>query len=167
MEYVILLVGLVFILAGMLGSFLPILPGPPLSWLGLMSIYLIPETPFNYWLIGVTFIFMIILSIADFLLPGYYSKRKGGSKYASWGSTLGLVIGLIFFPPIGLIIGAFLGAFLGELIFNRQATTQQAYQSALGTFVGFIASTFMKFVFCSSILAIYIYKIIEFRDLVF
>lgn len=167
MEYALLFIGLVLLLAGLIGSFLPVIPGPPLAWLGLLCIYLIPQIPTNYWLLGITFALTLIISIADYLMPGYYSKKKGGSKYASWGSTLGLLIGLIFFPPLGLIIGAFLGAFLGEIIFNRQATRQQAYNSAVGAFIGFLASTLIKFMLCLCLLIIYLIKLFEFRELLF
>jgi len=167
MEYAILFAGFVLLISGLVGSILPVIPGPPLSWLGLLSLYFIPETPNEYWLLGITFALTLLISIADFLMPAYYSKRKGGSKYASWGSTLGLLIGLIFFPPLGLIVGAFLGAFLGEVIFNRQATMQQAYQSAIGAFIGFLASSLIKFMLCLSLLLIYLIKLIEFRGILF
>ncbi len=167
MEYVILILGLIFLVSGILGSFLPIVPGPPLSWLGLWSLYLIPDVPQNFWLLSITFVCMLFITLADYFIPGYYSKKKGGSKFASWGASIGLIIGLIFFPPLGMLVGLFLGAFLGELLFNRQATSNQAFNSAKFAFIGFLASTFIKFFVCLCFLGIYLYKIWEFRSIIF
>ena len=167
MEYAVILVGFILLMSGLIGSFLPIIPGPPLAWLGLLSIYLIPETPKDYWLLGISFSSMLVVSIADFFIPAYYTKKKGGTKFASWGSSIGLLTGFIFFPPLGLIIGAFLGALIGELISNPNIDLNKAFQTAWGALLGLIVSTLMKFFLCLSFLFVFIYKIFELRNVLF
>lgn len=153
MEYVLLIFGLILILLGIVGSLLPALPGPPISWVGLLQIYLIQGIKINYWILGLTLILTIIIAILDYVLPAKGTKRFGGTKYGVWGTNIGLIVGL-FFPPFGFVIGSFLGAFLGELIYNSK-DTKGAFKAAVGSFLGLLASSFMKVMFCLLLLGIY------------
>ncbi len=154
MEYILLIIGLILILLGIVGSILPALPGPPISWVGLLLIYLIPAIKINYWILGLTLILTIVIAVLDYVLPAKGAKRFGGTKYGIWGTNIGLLIGLIFFPPFGFVIGAFLGAFVGELIYNSK-DTKGAFKAAVGSFLGLLASSFMKIMFCLVLLGIY------------
>ena len=153
MEYVLLILGLVLILFGIVGSILPALPGVPVSWFGLLLIYLIPEIKINYWILGITLVLTIIIAILDYVLPSKGTKHFGGTKYGVWGTNIGLIVGL-FFTPFGFVIGPFLGAFAGELIYNSK-DTKSAFKAAVGSFLGLLASTFMKVMFCLLLLGIY------------
>jgi uncharacterized protein YqgC (DUF456 family) len=90
------------------------------------------------------------------VIPAKGTKRFGGSKYGIWGTNIGLIVGLIAPIPLGFIIGPFLGAFVGELIYNS-SDKKRALKSATGSFIGFLASTFMKFVVCMVYLGLFIY----------
>jgi hypothetical protein len=114
MEYILLIFGLVLILAGIVGSILPALPGPPISWVGLLLIYLIPAIKINYWILSLTLVLTIIIAVLDYVLPSKGTRHFGGTKYGIWGTNIGLIAGL-FFTPFGFVIGPFLGAFVGEL----------------------------------------------------
>ncbi len=164
----ILLISLGFLLCvtGIFGSFLPVLPGPPISWLGLLFLYLAPDIPMNYTVLGITFVIALVIFILDYIIPAYGTKRFGGSKYGMIGTSVGLVIGLLSPIPLGFLIGSFLGAFVGELVFNK-SHHQQAFKAATGSFMGFLASSFMKFVCCVAYTAFFIYKLVDYRDLIF
>jgi hypothetical protein len=94
----------------------------------------------------------VIVTIIDNFLPAWMTKRFGGSRMAVIGSVLGLVIGMIFLAPVGLLIGPFLGALVGELINNQNTSNAnsggniKALKVALGAFLAFILGTGAKLI---------------------
>lgn len=145
-------IGAALIMAGVVGSFLPGIPGTPLGYLGLLSLQLMPESPFSISFLVVWGIIVVIVMSLDQLLPAAGSGRMGGTRYGVIGCLIGAVAGLIFFPPLGLLIGPVAGAFIGELIGGQRA--DQAVKSAIGSFIGFFVSTVIK-VAVSLIMAYY------------
>lgn len=125
---------------GIAGCLLPILPGPPLSYLGLLAIHFTTKIDFSSkFLISWGFI-TIFVSVMDYVIPIWGTKLFGGSKYGIWGSMLGLLAGL-FFPPVGIILGPFIGAVAGEMIAGNK---DNALKAGLGSFIGFFAGIFVK-----------------------
>lgn len=155
MDTLLLIIGVILTIIGLVGSFLPVLPGPFASWVGLLLLYLTEKVENNYWILGITFIITIIISILDYTIPAKGTKKFGGTKYGVWGTNIGLLVGL-FFPPFGFIIGPFVGAFVGELIYNKE-DKKGALIAAFGSFIGFLVSTFMKFMLCFSFAILFIY----------
>lgn len=155
MDFILLILGCICCLTGIVGSFLPVLPGPTISWVGLLLLYCTKQVPNNYWVLGITFALMVTITILDYVIPAQGTKKFGGTKYGVYGTNIGLLVGL-FFPPLGFIFGPFLGAFAGELLFNP-SNKKGALQSATGSFIGFLVSTFMKFLFCCSLLVVFLY----------
>ncbi|RZJ69106.1 DUF456 domain-containing protein [Flavobacterium sp.] len=156
MDVALAILGFTLAILGILGSFLPVLPGPPLGWLGLLCLYLTKAVPENYWILGITLAFTIVISILDYVIPGQGTKRFGGSSYGIWGTNIGLIVGIFAPIPGGFIIGPFVGALVGELIYNSK-DHKRALKAATGSLLGFLASTFVKFVFCMMLLGLYIY----------
>ena len=116
MDTLLIFTSLLLVLAGIIGSFLPVIPGPITSWFGLFTIHYINDFSENNFLLWTTFIIAILIFIIDYFIPIIGSKFLGGTKYGIIGTSVGLVIGLISPIPFGIIIGAFLGALLGEII---------------------------------------------------
>ena len=162
MDYILLSIGLLFMIVGILGSFLPVLPGPPISWLGLLLLFSTNAVPMNYWTLGITLIIAIIVAVLDYVIPAKGTKRFGGSSYGVWGTNIGLVVGLIAPIPLGFIIGPFIGAFVGELVYNYK-DKKRAFRAATGSFIGFLASTFIKFFVCLMYLGLFMYLVWENR----
>ncbi|SKB59470.1 hypothetical protein SAMN05660776_1971 [Salegentibacter holothuriorum] len=165
MDLLLFGVGAVLMILGILGSFLPVLPGVPLSWLGLLLLYLAPSVPINYWVLGIAFILAAIIYALQLIIPAMGTKRYGGSKMGMWGATIGLVIGIFVPIPLGIIIGAFAGAFIGEII--NKSDSKSALRAAYGSFIGLLASTFMELVVAVGFLIFFSYKAWEFRNLIF
>lgn len=154
MDIVLVIIGFICCIVGIFGSFLPVLPGPIVSWIGLLLLYLTNYVKINYWVLGITLFLTLLISVLDYVIPAKGTKKFGGSKYGVYGTNIGLLIGL-FFPPIGFIIGLFVGAFIGELIYNSK-DKKAALKAAFGAFLGFIASSFIQMMLCLSFTVLFV-----------
>ena len=153
MEIVLVIFAFILLAAGILGAFIPILPGPPLSFIGLLLMQWSGFGSFSTAFLAVFAGITIAVTIMDYILPSFMTKKFGGSRAASVGSFLGLLAGLFFFPPWGIIVGPFFGAFAGEIIYSS-ANGAKAFKAALGAFLAFFVSTGIKLI-VSSIMLFY------------
>ena len=158
MNSILLIVSAGLIITGIIGSFLPIIPGPITSWLGLLAICQIQDFSASNTLLTITFIVAITIFITDYFIPIIGSKYFGGSKYGIVGTSIGLLIGLLSPIPFGIIIGAFLGALIGEYFGGKSVS--EGIKPAIGSLVGIISSSIIKFITGFSFLIIYITLII-------
>jgi uncharacterized protein YqgC (DUF456 family) len=142
MELLLLGLAIAALLLGLLGAVLPILPGPPLSYLGIWLLKWSGYADFSPNFLITWAAITLIVTVLDYLLPMWMTKTFGGSKQATVGSFLGLVAGVFFFPPLGIILGPFVGAFVGELLDN--SSSAKALKSAFGAFLAFIFGTGAK-----------------------
>lgn len=166
MDIVLVTIGAILMIVGLLGSFLPVLPGAPISWLGLLCLYATNAVPANYWMLGITLLITIVIGVLDYVIPAKGTKRFGGSKYGIWGTNIGLVIGILTPIPFGFLIGTFAGAFIGEMIYNAK-DHKRALKAATGSFIGFLASSFIKFVYCMILIGIFVNIAWKFRSQLF
>ncbi|MGB5371384.1 MAG: DUF456 domain-containing protein [Flavobacteriaceae bacterium] len=167
MDIVLLFLGLILMLVGILGSFLPVLPGPPVSWIGLLLLYLTKAVPDDWWLLGITAGIALIVFALDYIIPAMGTQRFGGTKAGMIGTTLGLLVALIF-PILGLfgiIIWPFVGALVGELI--NKADQKTALKAAFGSFMGFLTGTFLKFLVAIVYLGIFLSKAWDYKAALF
>lgn len=146
MDLILLFLAALCMCVGVLGSFVPALPGPPLSWLGLLLLQSTSIIPINLWFLGTTAGIALVVTALDYYLPALGTKKYGGSKKGIWGAILGLLFAL-FFPVLGLfgfIIWPFVGAYVGEILENKDR--HKALKAAWGSFLGFLAGTLLKLV---------------------
>jgi uncharacterized protein YqgC (DUF456 family) len=159
MDTLLITLGAICILVGIIGSFIPVIPGPTLSWLGLLLLYNTEEVPFDLWFIVVTGVIALLATLLDYYLPVVGTKKYGGSKRGVWGAIIGLFVA-VFFPilgPFGILIWPFLGAFLGEL--SQQKSQKNALRAAWGSFLGFLTGTLIKFGISLVYAGIFIYQL--------
>ena len=165
MDIALLIIGVILIILGILGSFLPVLPGPITSWFALLVLHLTDAVPMNWTFLGITLAIAFIIWLIDYIIPAMGTKRFGGTKAGMIGTSIGLVVGLIAPIPGGIIIGPFFGALIGELI--NKAEFDKAIKAAFGSFLGFIASTFIKFIVAMIFLGFFIVKLFDYKDVLF
>lgn len=150
METLLITLALIFGIVGLLGSILPALPGAPLSYVGLLLLLPcegVDISNASLWVYGV---FLAIVSVLDYIAPVWLTNLSGGGQQATRGSMAGLIAGLFFFPPWGLIVGPFVGAFIGELM--EGSSKGKALKVALMSFVGFLLTTGMKIIYSGLLL---------------
>ena len=159
METFVAILALILGIVGIIGSVAPALPGPPLSWVGMAILYIWGSgtngagEPMSTSFLLIWLGIVIVVSLLDYIVPAYFTKVTGGSKYGSWGAIGGLFLGLIF-PPVGMILGSLLGAFAAELLFGGKDTTD-SLKSAFGAFLGFLFGTGLKLI-CSAVMLFYL-----------
>ena len=134
----------ILLVAGFVGTFVPVLPGAPLAWLGLLAAFFSEYNDISVLCLIITAVIAVAVSIADNIFPVTMTKKFGGSKYAATGATVGLVVGF-FTGPWGIILGPFFGALIGELI-NKKGNSEGVLKSALGAFMGFLLGTGLKMI---------------------
>ncbi len=167
MDILLVILGFVLMLTGILGSFLPVLPGTPISWVGLLLLHLTSVIPMDWLFLGITLGIAILVIALDYIIPVIGTKKFGGSKAGMIGTTVGLVVALLF-PILGLfgiIIWPFIGALVGELINRTDHKT--ALKSAFGSFLGFLTGTFIKFVVATVYLGLFISLVWEYKGMLF
>lgn len=167
MDIILLLLGFILMITGVLGSFLPVLPGTPISWLGLLLLYLTKAVPNDWWFLGITLIVALIVFTLDYLIPAMGTKKFGGTRAGMIGTTLGLLVAIVFpiLGLLGIIIWPFIGAFLGELL--NKADQKSAFKAAFGSFIGFLTGTFLKFVVTVIFFGLFIAKAWEYKAALF
>ena len=152
METVIGILAVLAGIIGILGSILPALPGPPLSWVGMLLLYFWGGTNGKGEEMSLTLLLVmlgvtVLVSILDYVIPAYLTKVSGGSKYAERGTIIGMLLGIFILPPWGMIIFSFLGAFIAEIAYAGK-NNEEALKSALGSFLGFLVGTGVKLIAC-------------------
>ena len=146
---------------GLLGTFLPVLPGPPLAWAGLLSAHFSSISQVSVTTLVITGIFAVLVTVADNIFPSIMTKQAGGSKAGVWGSTIGLIFGILFAPTvIFIILGPFIGAFVGELI-HDSSDTGKAFKAALGAFKGFMLGTGVKLICVCAFIWIFVISLLK------
>lgn len=157
MDIALLLIGFILCLVGIIGSFLPVLPGPPVSWVGLLLLHLTTAVPDDWWFLGITGGIALLVFALDYIIPAMGTKKFGGTKAGMIGTVIGLLVA-IFFPILGIfgiIIWPFIGALVGELL--NKADKKTATKAAFGSFIGFLTGTFLKFLVTMFYIGFFLY----------
>jgi uncharacterized protein YqgC (DUF456 family) len=158
MDYLLLAIATILMIVGIAGCLLPVLPGPPLSYLGLVVLHFSRFADISRNLFIILAVVAVVVTVIDYIVPIWGTRRFGGSKYGMRGATVGLIIGL-FLGPFGIIIGPFIGAVVGELIFKDDV--KYALKAGFGSLLGFLtgvglklaASLLMTFYFVRALIA--------------
>ena len=150
LSVLLVILGVVLLLAGFVGCILPILPGPPIALLALICASIdqgwTAYSALEWVVLGAL---VAAVTVLDFLVPVVGARKYGASRTAIWVSVVGMLVGLIMFPPFGMLVGAFLGAFLGELMAGKGSS--EALRPAWGVFVGTVVGTGLKLAVCGVI----------------
>lgn len=154
-DYILLILGIILMLIGLVGCVIPILPGPPISFIGLLLLQFSRFADYSLNFMLLMGAIALLVSAADYVVPVWGTKKMGGSKAGIWGAAIGLFLGIFFFPPIGLIVGPLVGAVLAELIQGEDF--QKSFRAGMGSLMGFILGIGIKLI-ASGVMTYYFVK---------
>lgn len=157
MDILLIILGAIFLIIGLLGCILPILPATPLSYIGILLLHFSSKVEFSSQFLVGWGIAVIAVQLLDYIIPIWGTKKFGGSKFGIWGSMIGMVVGL-FLGPLGIILGPFVGAIIGELIAGKASSA--AIRAGFGTFVGFLLGTLSKLIVAGLLIYYYVEAIV-------
>ena len=173
MDILLIVLGAICLLLGLIGCVAPVLPGVPLSYLGLLLLHWTDRVQFSWQFLVVWGGGVVVIQILDYFIPAWGTKKFGGTKYGVWGSTIGLFVGL-FMGPLGIVVGPFIGAVLGELIYfnrhpqttlseteqNKNSNFNRALRAGFGSFIGLLTGTLIKVICCGVMIAYFVKELI-------
>ena len=160
MEYLLLILSLIFIILGYVGAFVPGLSGPPLAWVSILLSYFVTNIQLPLWIVIVTGVIAGLSLLLEWIIPAYGTKIFKGSKYGVRGSYIVMIIGIIVPIPFGFLIGPFVGAYIGELYMDYK-DQGRALKAAFGTFIGFLLAILMNFALVSLMFLVWGYYVIK------
>ena len=167
MDIVLIVLGAICLLIGLLGSVLPVLPGVPLSYLGLWLLHWTDRASFSWQFLTVWAVVVLVIQLLDYFIPAWGTKKFGGTKWGVWGSTIGLLLGFLM-GPLGIVLGPFVGAVVGELLYfnqhpeapQQQTPFNRALRAGFGSFIGLLAGTIIKIVCCGMMIFYFVKELI-------
>ncbi|MDY6792210.1 MAG: DUF456 domain-containing protein [Thermodesulfobacteriota bacterium] len=155
MTITLITLGILCAIGGIVGCILPVIPGPALSFVSLIILsYAKNWQAFSTAFLVTMGVLTLLLSILDYAVPVFGAKKFGASKFGVWGSIIGMLVGFVFFPPLGIFIGAFFGALAGELFAGKDS--KKALRAGWGSFIGNIAAIGIKLAFAGIVAFFYI-----------
>ena len=145
-DTLLIVMGALCLLAGLAGCLLPVLPGPPLAYLGLLLLHLTERVAFSRSRLLAGLALVALAWALDAVIPALGAKRWGGTRWGIWGCFAGAFAGLFIVPPVGFVLGSFIVAITGELLGGKQGA--DAFLAGIGTLMGFLLGTVIKIALC-------------------
>lgn len=145
MDIFLLVIAFLFLLIGFIGCIVPGLPGTPIAYAGLWIAQATDRVDFSWQFLLIWAAVVVIISVLDYVVPAWGTKKFGGTSWGVCGSTIGVFVGL-FFGAVGVIVGPLVGAILGELIAGKQLGA--ALKAGWGSFIGILFGTVIKLMAC-------------------
>ena len=145
MDILLIVFAFLLLVAGIAGCVLPLLPGPPLAYAGMLLLHLTDKVHFTTPQLVIWLVVVIVLQVVDYITPLLGSKYSGGTSFGNRGCMAGTLLGL-FFMPWGVIVGPFIGAVVGEMLGGQDLS--HAIRAGIGTLLGFLFGTLLKVIVC-------------------
>lgn len=167
MSLLLIILSVLAAVVGIIGAIVPGLPGPPISWLALLLLGLSDAADYSPTYLLIFAATAVVITLFDYFVPVWGTRRLGGTRAGAKGSTVGLVVSMFVLPLLGVVIGPmgivgllagpFVGAYVGETLAGNR---RQALRAAMGSFVGFLGGTLVKLAFGITVMVLVV------RDLI-
>ena len=155
MDYILFIAAIVVIIIGLIGDIIPGIPGTPVSYLALLLLHWTDRISYSPEFLVIMGLICAVITVLDYVVPVWGTKKFGGTKAGTRGSTIGMIVGILVLPMLGIVFGPFGilgilgGPFVGAYIGEKMGGTpdDKAWRSAFGSFIGFLTGTLMKVVY--------------------
>ena len=155
MDYILFIAAIVVIIIGLIGDIIPGIPGTPVSYLALLLLHWTDRISYSPEFLVIMGLICAVITVLDYVVPVWGTKKFGGTKAGTRGSTIGMIVGILVLPMLGIVLGPFGilgilgGPFVGAYIGEKMGGTpdDKAWRSAFGSFIGFLTGTLMKVVY--------------------
>lgn len=157
-DIVLMVVAIVLLIVGIIGCFIPVIPGPPISYAGFLAAYFVSYCHFELSTLIILGVAMVVVTVLDFLVPSWATKKFGGSKWGSRGAAIGILVSLFGFAWWFIFIAPFLGAFVGEILYlkkqgqSAKGNMKAVWKAALGAFLGMMCGIMLKLIYSCFVL---------------
>ena len=155
MDSILIIIGIIALVIGLAGCVAPVIPGPPIAYISLILLQCTNKQPFSIGTMVGMALLTLAVTVLDYIIPAWGTKKFGGSKFGSWGCLIGTFAGLFILPPFGIILMPFLGAFIGEMLYSHNSG--HALKAATGSLLGFLGGVFCKALVCITIAIFFVY----------
>ncbi|MFP4475150.1 MAG: DUF456 domain-containing protein [Desulfatibacillaceae bacterium] len=154
----VIIIGFILVIAGIVGCFAPVVPGPPISYLALVLLSMVKGwAAFSGTFMVIMAVLMVVVTLLDYVAFAAGAKRYGATQAGVWCSVAGLLLGTVFGGFIGMFLGAFIGAVAGEIIAG--SNSRMALRAGMGVFVGTVFGIGLKLAYCLMVAGVYVWGV--------
>ena len=160
LDIILIIIAIILLIVGIVGCFIPVIPGPPISYAGVLVAYFVSYCNFEWPTLVILGVLMVIVTVLDFLIPSWATKKFGGTKWGSRGAAIAILVCLFGISVAWwvIFIAPFAGAFIGELLYMKKHRTEEStgmkgvWKAALGAFIGMMCGIMIKLVYSCFVL---------------
>jgi uncharacterized protein YqgC (DUF456 family) len=153
LDIILIALSLILLIVGIIGCFLPILPGPPIAYGGFLAAFFVSYCHFEVSTLIILGVIMVVVTVLDFLVPSWATKKFGGTKWGSRGAAIGILVSLFGLAWWAIFLAPFAGAFIGELLYLKkhgqktEGNMKAVWKAAFGAFLGMMCGIMMKLIY--------------------
>ena len=153
LDIILVALAIILMIVGIIGCFLPILPGPPITFAGFLAAFFVSYCHFEISTLIILGVIMVVVTVLDFLVPSWATKKFGGTKWGSRGAAIGILVSLFGLAWWAILIAPFAGAFVGELLYLKkqgqktEGNMKGVWKAAFGAFLGMMCGIMMKLIY--------------------
>ncbi len=162
MDILLLGVGLLFVILRSLAAFCPSYLGTSLSFIGLLLLYCTDAIPVNYWILGISLVITLLLTVLDYIIPAKGTKKFGGSSY-ELGNEYWFNCWITGAYSFSIHYWSLLWVLLLARYIYDNKDHQRALKAATGSFIGFLASSFLKFIVCVMHFGVFVWVVWQYK----
>lgn len=149
---------ILLMLLGLVGTFLPVLPGTGLIFLGVFLYGLYDHFQVvTAQFVAAMFALTLLAMATDYLAGALGAKRVKATRAGIIGAAVGGIVGLFALGPLGLLVGPFVGAVTGEVAAGQ--SSRQAFRVGFATVLGVAGGMILKGIIGITMIVLFVFRV--------